>query len=147
MHTARIQHTILRQMGTGIVDPEQFYGAEERRASVGLTDVPYSPVASGTPLLMSPLDLVRTSGPQFPLGCVCGLCGGPEVPQRSYIPAQMSPALGQRNGETLTFSKGGCGVHLVDALRNHLSGLIGGDDLMFVDAPVATFSLRILVRD
>lgn len=130
-----------------MIEPEHVYGSEDRRATAGFPELLHSPVISGTPAMMSPLDLVHTPGPPLPLGCPCGLCGGPEVPQRPYIPAQMSPSLGQRNGETLNFSKGGCGVLLVDALRNRLSGLIGGDDLMFVDAPVATFSLRIQVSD
>jgi hypothetical protein len=38
-------------------------------------------------------------------------------------------------------------VLLVDAVQNRLSGLVGGDDLMFVDTLVSTFSLRIEVSD
>lgn len=67
------------------------------------------------------------------------------MPQRSYQPIQLSPGLVHRRGETLSFSKGGCGVRVVDAVRNRLSGLVGGDDLMFMDAVVSTFSLRIEV--
>ena len=67
------------------------------------------------------------------------------MPQRSYQPVQLSPGLFHRTGETLSFSKGGCGVRVVDAVRNRLSGLVGGDDLMFMDTAVSTFSLRIEV--
>jgi len=119
--------------------PEEFQSIDDLQAGTSMIE----PVVSSTPVMVSPLDLVHTPGPPLPLGCTCGLCEGPEVPQRPHIPAQMSPRLGQLDGETLTFSNGGCGVLLVDALKNPLSGLIGGDDLMFVDASVTIFSLRI----
>jgi len=68
------------------------------------------------------------------------------VPQRLYQSVQTSPNLDHRSdGETLGFSKGGCGVRVIDAIENRLSGLVGGDDLMFVRAAVSTFSLRIEV--
>lgn len=51
-----------------------------------------------------------------------------------------------RIGETVTFSKGGCGIPLRDAVDNRLSGLVGGDDLMFDGFNVTAFSLRIEVR-
>lgn len=58
---------------------------------------------------------------------------------------QLSSDLCLHNGETLYFSKGGCGLPVLDAVRNRLSGLEGGDDLVFTDAAVSTFSLRIEV--
>ena len=68
------------------------------------------------------------------------------MPQRPYQPIQSSPDPGHWNGETLSFSKGGCGIRVLDAAENRLSGLVGGDDFMFVDTAVSTFSLRIEVR-
>jgi len=50
-----------------------------------------------------------------------------------------------RIGELITFSKGGCGIPLRDALENRLSGLVGGDDPMFDGFNVSAFSLRIKV--
>ena len=50
-----------------------------------------------------------------------------------------------RIGETISFSKGGCGIPLRDAVENRLSGLVGGDDLMFDGFNVSAFSLRIEV--
>ena len=50
-----------------------------------------------------------------------------------------------RIGEIVTFSKGGCGIPLRDAVENRLSGLVGGDDLMFDGFNVSAFSLRIEV--
>jgi len=48
-----------------------------------------------------------------------------------------------RIGEVVVFSKGGCGIPLKDAVENRLSGLVGGDDLMFDGFNVSAFSLRI----
>jgi len=131
------------QAGTGIVNIEHVYESGDRQVSVGFSNVPYSPQVFGTPDGIPTSHSTRAPGPLPPLGCGCGLCGGLEVPQRPYIPVQMSPDLSQRNGEIFTFSKGGCGIRLVDAVQNRLSGLVGGDDLVFVSAPVSTFSLRI----
>ena len=50
-----------------------------------------------------------------------------------------------RIGEIVPFSKGGCGIPLRDAVENRLSGLVGGDDLMFDGFNVSAFSLRIEV--
>ena len=50
-----------------------------------------------------------------------------------------------RIGERVTFSKGSCGIPLRDAVDNRLSGLVGGDDLMFDGFNVSAFSLRIEV--
>ena len=50
-----------------------------------------------------------------------------------------------RIGEVVAFSKGGCGIPLRDAVENRLSGLVGGDDLMFDGFNVSAFSLRIEV--
>lgn len=75
--------------------------------------------------------------------CNCGLCRLPEVPQRRYQSTQISGDSDSRIGETVTFSKGGCGIRLRDAIENRLSGLVGGDDLMFYDFNVTAFSLRI----
>ena len=65
------------------------------------------------------------------------------MPQRAYGPVQLLPYI--RSGETLCFSKGGCGIRVIDAANNRLSGLVGGDDLMFMNTTVSTFSLRIEV--
>ena len=67
------------------------------------------------------------------------------MPQRAYKPIQLSPDLCLRSGETIYLSKGGCGIRVIDAVGNRLSGLVGGDDLMFVNTTVSTFSLRIEV--
>jgi hypothetical protein len=67
------------------------------------------------------------------------------VPQRPYQPIQLSSDICLHNGETLYFSKGGCGLPVLDAVKNRLSGLEGGDNLVFTDATVSTFSLRIEV--
>lgn len=83
--------------------------------------------------------------PPVPL-CTCGLCRLPEVPQRRYQSTQISGDTDSRIGETVTFSKGGCGISLRDAVENRLSGLVGGDDPMFYDFNVTAFSLRIEVR-
>lgn len=80
--------------------------------------------------------------PSAPL-CRCGFCRLPEVPQRRYQSTQISGDADSRIGETVTFSKGSCGIPLRDAVENRLSGLVGGDDLMFYDFNVTAFSLRI----
>ena len=112
---------------------------------MGFSYLPYIHQAFRAPDVMPTFHSTHTPGPALPPRCSCGLCEGLRVPQRPYIPAQMSPDLDQQNGETLTFSKGGCGICLVDAVQNRLSSLVGGDDLVFVDSPVSTFSLRIEV--
>lgn len=78
--------------------------------------------------------------------CGCGFCQLVEVPQRRYQSTQISMEADSRIGETVTFSKGGCGILLRDAIDNRLSGLVGGDDLMFDGFNVSAFSLRIEVR-
>ena len=82
--------------------------------------------------------------PPFPL-CCCGFCQLREVPQRRYQSTQISMEGDTRIGEAVTFSKGGCGIPLRDAVENRLSGLVGGDDLMFDGFNVSAFSLRIEV--
>lgn len=67
------------------------------------------------------------------------------MPQRAYKPIQLPPDLCLQSGETLCFSKGGCGIRVIDTVKNCLSGLVGGDDLMFINTTVSTFSLRIEV--
>ena len=67
------------------------------------------------------------------------------MPQRPYNPVHPSSGFCHLDGETLSFSKGGCGIHVIDAINNRLSGLLGGDDLVFVNTAVSTFSLRIEV--
>lgn len=84
-----------------------------------------------------------TTIPSPPHLCACGLCRLPEVPQRRYQSTQISGDADSRIGEMVTFSKGGCGILLRDAVENRLSGLVGGDDLMFYDFNVTAFSLRI----
>lgn len=78
----------------------------------------------------------------------CGVCGAIEVPQRQYRSAPLSPDPTYENGENIIFSKGGgCGVPVVDAAEYRLSDLLGGDDLVFADTAVSTFSVRIEVRE
>ena len=77
--------------------------------------------------------------------CGCGFCRLPEVPQRPYQSTQISMESGSKIGEIVTFSKGGCGIPLRDAIENRLSGLVGGDDIMFDGFNVSAFSLRIEV--
>lgn len=88
----------------------------------------------------------RTTIPPPVSLCGCGLCLLPEVPQRRYQSTQISGDADSRIGEMVTFSKGGCGIPLRDAVENRLSGLVGGDDLMFDGFNVTAFSLRIEVR-
>ena len=77
----------------------------------------------------------------------CGLCGTIEVPQRQYRSAPLSPDPAYENGGVIVFSKGGgCGVPIVDASEYRLADLLGGDDLMFADTTVSTFSVRLEVR-
>jgi len=80
--------------------------------------------------------------PRVPL-CGCGLCLLQEVPQRRYQSTQISGDGDSRIGETVNFSKGGCGIPMRDAVENRLSGLVGGDDPMFDGFNVTAFSLRI----
>ena len=82
--------------------------------------------------------------PSFPL-CCCGFCQLRVVPQRRYQSTQISMEGDSRIGEVVAFSKGGCGIPLKDAVENRLSGLVGGDDLMFDGFNVSAFSLRIEV--
>lgn len=139
------RYVAFRQAGLGIVDLEPIYDSDNQQAPVGPSDLPYVPQVFGTPDVISAYRSAHALGPPLPPRCGCGLCGGLKVPQRPYTPVQMSPDLSQRSRETLTFSKGGCGIRLVEAAQNRLSGLVRGDDLVFVDAPVSTFSLRIEV--
>ena len=82
-----------------------------------------------------------------PTGVHCGICRTIEVPQRHYRSAPLSPDPAYENGEIITFSKGGgCGVPIIDASEYRLSDLSGGDDLMFANTTVSTFSVRIEVR-
>ena len=67
------------------------------------------------------------------------------MPQRPYKPVQLSADLCLRNGETVCFSKGGCGIRVIDAVNSNLNGLVGGNDLIFANTAVSTFSLRIEV--
>jgi hypothetical protein len=78
----------------------------------------------------------------------CGVCGAAEVPQRHYRSAPLSPDLTYENGEVIIFSKNGdCGVPIVDAADYRLSDLLGGDDSIFANTAVSTFSVRIEVRN
>lgn len=141
----RIRHLVFLQAGADIVDLELVHDSEDQQASVGFSNDPYLPQVVGAQDLVSEYRSTYTPSLPLPFRCSCGLCGGLKVPQRLYVPIQMSPD--QRNGETFTFSKGGCGIRLIDAAQNRLSGLVGGDDLMFVDVSVSTFSLRIEVSN
>ena len=105
----------------------------------------YTSTGPGSSAMLSTSQPIHPPGPRLPLECSCGLCGGLEVPQRAYKPIQLSPDLCLPSGETLCFSKGECGIRVIDAVKNRLSGLVGGDDLMFMNATVSTFSLRIEV--
>lgn len=84
--------------------------------------------------------------PVIPPTVHCGVCGAIEVPQRPYRSAQLSTDPAYDNGEVIGFSQGGCGVSISDASDGRLSDLLGGEDLMFVDTNVSTFSVRIEVR-
>ena len=94
-----------------------------------------SPSSSHKPTIISPPASL----------CSCGLCMLQEVPQRRYQSTQISGDADSRIGETVTFSKGACGIPLRDAVENRLSGLVGGDDPMFDGFNVTAFSLRIEV--
>jgi len=85
---------------------------------------------------------VNPTSVPFPL-CCCGFCQLRVVPQRRYQSTQISMEGDSRIGEVVAFSKGGCGIALSDAVENRLSGLVGGDDLMFDGFNVSAFSLRI----
>ena len=77
----------------------------------------------------------------------CGTCGAIQVPQRQYRSAPLSPDPTYEHGEVILFSKGGgCGVPVNDAAEYRLSDLFGGDDIIFADTAVTTFSVRIEVR-
>jgi len=101
---------------------------------LSMTTQTFSPLAD--PIIMPPPASV----------CGCGFCRLPEVPQRPYQSTQISVESGSKIGEIVTFSKGGCGILLRDAIENRLSGLVGGDDIMFDGFNVSAFSLRIEVR-
>ena len=101
---------------------------------LSMTTQAFSP--SHNPIIMPPPSSV----------CGCGFCRLPEVPQRPYQSTQISVESGSKIGEMVTFSKGGCGIPLRDAIENRLSGLVGGDDIMFDGFNVSAFSLRIEVR-
>ena len=123
-----------------------------------LTGLPSSPSPMSIPTLPHPVPIhmsmtTQTFSPstnpmvmQPPTSvCDCGFCRLPEVPQRPYQSTQISVGSGSRIGEMVTFSKGGCGIPLRDAIENRLSGLVGGDDIMFDGFNVSAFSLRIEV--
>jgi len=76
----------------------------------------------------------------------CGVCGAIDVPQRPYRSVLSSPDQTYKKREVIMFSRGGCGVPIADAAENRLSGLLGGNELVFVGATVSTFSIRIEVR-
>lgn len=85
--------------------------------------------------------------PIIPPAVHCGLCGAVEVPQRQYRSAPLTPDPAYENGGVIVFSKGGgCGVPIVEAADYRLADLLGGDDLMFADTTVSTFSVRLEVR-
>lgn len=107
-------------------------------------NVPHSSLISPTPtgaVLTHP-----GLQPIIPPAVHCGVCGAIEVPQRPYRSAPLSSDPSHENGEVIVFSQGGCGVTIVDASEGRLSDLLGGDDLMFIDTTVSTFSIRIEVR-
>ena len=125
------------------------------------TALPVTPSPVTIPILYQPAqNLLQTATPTFPPPtsvnptinpppvpvCRCDLCLLPEVPQRRYRSTQISIETNSRIGEIVTFSKGGSGVPLRDAIENRLSGLEDGDDLMFDGFNVSAFSLRIEVR-
>jgi len=122
-----------------------------------ITGLPTLPMPMSTSGLPQPVldPLLMTFPPPTPVNptdipppisfCTCGFCRLPEVPQRLYQSAHISMEPGSRIGELITFSKGGCGILLRDAIENRLSGLVGGDDLMFHGFNVSAFSLRITV--
>ena len=84
--------------------------------------------------------------PIIPPAVHCGVCGAIEVPQRPYRSALLFSDPTYENEEVIVFSQGRCGVSIVDAFEGRISGLFGGDDLMFADTAVSTFSIRIEVR-
>jgi len=113
---------------------------------MGFSNLPYPPRDLSSSEMLPPSYSIHSPSFRLPPECDCGLCGGLEVPQRPYNPAHLPPDLCHRDREILSFSKGGCGIRVVDAVSNRLSGLVGGDDLVFVNTAVSTFSLRIEVR-
>ena len=125
------------------------------------TALPTTPSPMTIPILSQPApNLLPMATPMFPPPtsvnpiiipppvpvCRCDLCQLPEVPQRRYRSTRVSIETNSRIGEIVTFSKDGSGVPLRDAVENRLSGLEGGDDLMFDGFNVSAFSLRIEVR-
>ena len=88
----------------------------------------------------------RSLPPIIPPTVHCAVCGAIEVPQRLYRSAVLSSDPTYDNGEIIVFSQGGCGVPIVDASNGRLAELLGGDDLVFADTTVSTFSVRIEVR-
>lgn len=129
-----------------MIDLKRIYESGNQQTLVNFSDLSYSPAGTGSSATQpSSQPIIRLPDPQFMLECGCRLCGGLEVPQRPYQPIQLSSDLCHHSGETLYFSKGGCGLPVLDAVQNRLSGLEGGDDLVFTDAAVSTFSLRIEV--
>ncbi|KAF9648914.1 hypothetical protein BDM02DRAFT_2009719 [Thelephora ganbajun] len=102
-----------------------------------------NPVPVTAPTFPSSTSVNPTIAPPPALLCNCGFCRLQEVPQRRYQSTQISMESDSRIGETVTFSKGGCGIPLRDAIENRLSGLVGGDDPMFDGFNVSAFSLRI----
>ena len=84
--------------------------------------------------------------PIIPPAVHCGTCRAIEVPQRLYRSAPLSSDPTYENGEVIVFSQSGCGVSIVDASEGRVSDLFRGDDPMFVDTTVSTFSVRIEVR-
>jgi hypothetical protein len=99
-----------------------------------------------TPTFPPPTSVNPTISPPPISVCRCDLCRLPKVPQRRYRSTRVSIETNSRIGEIITFSKGGSDVPLRDAVENRLSGLEGGDDLMFDGFNVSAFSLRIEVR-
>jgi hypothetical protein len=125
------------------------------------TALPVTPSPMAIPILSQPApNLLPMATPAFPPQtsanptispppisvCRCDLCRLLEVPQRRYRSTRVSIETNSRIGEIIAFSKGGSGVPLRDAVENRLSGLEGGDDLMFDGFNVSAFSLRIEVR-
>jgi hypothetical protein len=101
---------------------------------------------TATPTFSPPTSVNPTINPPPVSVCRCDLCLLPEVPQRRYRSTRVSIETNSRIGEIVTFSKGGSGVPLRDAIENRLSGLEDGDDLMFDGFNVSAFSLRVEVR-
>lgn len=112
---------------------------------VARTRSPGSSQPSIDPTSITSVAVTRpTLAPIPPTGVHCGICRAIEVPQRHYRSAPLSPDPVYENGEIVNFSKGGgCGVPIIDASEYRLSDLVRGDDLMFANTTVSTFSVRI----